>query len=126
MGNHHFTHGLDVEACSLRTVAKVGDDAIHVLHHLPLLEEIEPLDPQCLADQLQEVDDPEWQRGLVCAQLPMPGMVHADEAVDARCLRRGQFPPGDSLSIHTWSLPLSPQGGSLSTLARQRWPREPS
>jgi hypothetical protein len=56
-----------------------------------LLEEIGALDAHRLPYHLEEIDDPERQRGLVRAQLAMAGVVDADQTVYTGRLRGGQL-----------------------------------
>jgi len=85
---HRLAHRLEVEAGRFDAVAELGEDAVDVLHHLPLLEEVRLLHAERLAHQLEEIDDAERVVPLMGAQLAMTGVVDPDQAVDARRGRR--------------------------------------
>ena len=73
----------------------VGDfrqNPIDVLHHFPLLEEIDALDAHGFTDQLEEVDDLERGCRFMGTQLAMASMINSDETVDAGGRRRVELP----------------------------------
>ncbi len=63
-----------------------ADDRVDVLQHLEPLEVIVVVDAHAVADDLQQVHDPERIVALVRAQLAMVGVIDRDQRVDAGLL----------------------------------------
>ena len=67
MGNQYFADVFQVEPRIRRLFGHFRQNAIDVLHHLPLLEQIGFFDAHGLADQFKKVDDLERRSGFVSA-----------------------------------------------------------
>ena len=67
-------------------VLAVGRDRVDVLQHLEALEVIVVVKPHAVADDLEQVHDPERVVALVRAQLAVVGVIDRDQRIDAGAL----------------------------------------
>ena len=71
MGNEYFANALQVQPGFRHLPGYFRQNAIDVLHHFPLLEEIRLFDAHGLANQFKKVDDLEGRCGFMRAELAM-------------------------------------------------------